>query len=86
MEELQYCSTKSINFEENFVPSNKPHKGCNYSKIIYKYAEIDEQNNKIKVIVELRCPYCGKVYWKDYFIWKDNNEKNRNLYLREQTE
>ena len=82
MEELTYCSTKNINFEDNFVPSNKPHKGCDFSKIFYKYAEIDEQNDIIKVIVEMRCPHCGKVKDKNYFILRDNNEKNRELFIR----
>lgn len=86
MEELSYCSTKTINFDENFVPSDKPHKGCNYSKIIYKYAEIDEQNDKIKIVVEMRCPHCGKSKNENYFLWRDNNEMNRQLYLRKSVE
>lgn len=82
MEELTYCSSKTIIFEDDFIPTHKPHKGCKYNKVMFAGSELDEENDKIKVFVHLVCPYCGKVKEDcSYFKYVQNTEENRKLYV-----
>ena len=85
IEWLQYCSTKRIVLEDEFNPSDKPHKSCNFNvvmfdEIAYDYMESDyfqrnfDKKKHIAVYVNTVCPHCAAV--------KLDNEKEPRQYLK----
>lgn len=98
---LEYCTSKPVIIEEEFIPTNKPHKGCMYTTVIfdgiaYDYMDTDsfEVNfGKAKFIalyVILACPHCGSFKCNEepvqFLKIVPNTPANRARYGYEYTE
>jgi hypothetical protein len=69
---LQHCSNKPIVLEDEFTPTERPHKGCMFTTVMfdtvaYDYMEIDSfeknfgKDKFIALYVNKVCPNCGSV-------------------------
>ena len=85
IEWLQHCSSKPVVLEDEFNPSNVPHKGCMFNTIMfdaiaYDYMETDvfarnfSKDEHIAIYVNKVCPKCGSVRCDD--------EDNEIQYLK----
>ena len=85
IEWLQHCSTKRIVLEDEFEPSNKPHKGCAFNvimfdEIAYDYMETDTfqrnfgKDKYIAIYVNKVCKNCASV--------KTDNDNESVQYLK----
>ena len=75
---LEHCSTKRVITEDEFTPSDKPHKSCMFTTIMfnnidYDYMETSHfddrygQNDKyIAITVNKICPHCGAPKVDEY--------------------
>ena len=72
IEWLQHCSTKRIVLEDEFEPSNKPHKACAFNVIMfdgiaYDYMDTDSftknfsKDKHIAIYVNKVCKDCASV-------------------------
>ena len=85
IEWLQHCSTKRVVLEDEFEPSNKPHKACAFNVIMfdgiaYDYMDTElfaknfSKDKHIAIYVNKVCPKCGSV--------KRDDEDNEIRYLK----
>ena len=69
---LEFCSSKRVVLEDEFEPTNVPHKGCMHTSVMfdgiaYDYMETDSfkknfgKEKFIAIYVNLVCPKCGEV-------------------------
>ena len=76
IEWLQHCSSKPVVLEDEFNPSNVPHKTCMFNTIMfdaiaYDYMETDvfarnfSKDEHIAIYVNKVCPKCGSVKCDD---------------------
>lgn len=72
IEWLQHCSSKRVVLEEEFEPSNAPHKGCEFTivmfdEIAYDYMDTESfaknfsKDKHIAIYVNKVCQKCGAV-------------------------
>ena len=72
IEWLQHCSAKRVVLEDEFEPSNKPHKGCMFNVIMfdgiaYDYMETNTfqrnfgKDKYIAIYVNKVCKHCATV-------------------------
>lgn len=76
IEWLQHCSSKRVVLEDEFSPSNAPHKGCMFNivmfdTIAYDYMDSDifaknfSKDKHIAIYVNKVCPKCGAVKYDE---------------------
>lgn len=67
---LEHCTSKPVVIEDEFVPTDKPHKGCMFTTVIFDAIAYDYMDNSsfetnfgkskfIALYIIKACPHCG---------------------------